>query len=116
MSARTHLVAYDVRAPRRLQRVHKALSEVGFALQYSVFAVDLEDWERSNLIAGLRGLIDEKQDDVRFYLVPSPPRGAWYGPLPGNSAVAVSGAPAATLAERLARRQAVIDPPGPTEV
>src|SRR5436853_64939 len=104
-SARTYLVAYDIRAPRRLQRVHKALSKVGYALQYSVFAVDLADWERLRLVARLRRLIDEKEDDVRFYLVPTEPRGGWHGPLPGSSAVAVSGAPAATLARRLARRE-----------
>lgn len=101
-SARTHIVAYDVRAPARLQRVHRAMSKVGYAMQYSVFAADLWDPQRGRLSARLRRLIDESQDDVRFYLVPIEPRGAWHGPLPGSSAVAVSGAPAATLAERLA--------------
>jgi CRISPR-associated protein Cas2 len=104
-AAHTYLVAYDIRAPRRLQRVHKALSKVGYSLQYSVFSVDLEDWERPKLVARLRRLIDEKEDDVRFYLVPTEPRGAWHGPLPGSIACAVSGAPAAALAERLARQQ-----------
>jgi CRISPR-associated protein Cas2 len=104
-ATRTYLVAYDIRAPRRLQRVHKALSKVGYSLQYSVFSVDLEEWERPTLVAKLRRLIDEREDDVRFYLVPSEPRGAWHGPLPGSIAFAVSGAPAATLAERLARQQ-----------
>jgi CRISPR-associated protein Cas2 len=98
---RTYLVAYDVRAPRRLARVHRALSQAGYWLQYSVFAVDLTDRERQRLVARLRRLVHE-EDDVRFYLVPEEPRGAWRGPR--GEAVAVAGAPAAILAERLARQ------------
>jgi CRISPR-associated endonuclease Cas2 len=99
---RTYLVAYDIRAPRRLARVHRALSEAGYWLQYSVFAVDLTDRERVQLMARLRRLINEADDDVRFYLVPGESRGAWQGPR--GEAVAVSAAPAATLAERLAKQ------------
>lgn len=32
-----YLVCYDVRDPRRLQRVHRHLLAVGIPLQYSVF-------------------------------------------------------------------------------
>lgn len=105
VTARTYLVTYDIRAPSRLQRVHRALSKVGYSLQYSVFAVDLEEWERASLLGRLRRLIDEKEDDVRFYLVPVEPRGAWHGRPPGSVAFAVSGSPAATLSERLARQK-----------
>jgi CRISPR-associated protein Cas2 len=101
---RTYLVAYDIRAPRRLARVHRALSKVGYRLQYSVFAVDLDDRGLEQLAARLRRLISEKEDDVRFYLVPINPRGAWHGPQAGADALAVSGSPAAMLAERLARQ------------
>jgi CRISPR-associated protein Cas2 len=104
MTARTYLVTYDIRAPRRLQRVHRALSKVGYALQYSVFAVDLRDLERARLVGRLRRLIDETEDDVRFYLVPAEPRGAWHGRPPGSIAFAAFGAPAATLCSRLARQ------------
>ncbi len=89
-------------APRRLARVHRALCEAGYWLQYSVFAVDLSDRERLQLVARLRRLVNAEEDDVRVYLVPTEPRGAWRGPM--REAVAVSAAPAATLAERLARQ------------
>jgi CRISPR-associated protein Cas2 len=105
MTARTYLVAYDIRAPRRLARVHRALSEMGHHLQYSVFAVDLVDWERQKLAVRLRRLIDETADDVRFYLVPTEPRGAWQGPVPGSGLFSVSGTPAATLAQGLALQE-----------
>ena len=70
-----------------------------------MFAVDLEEWERTKLVTQLRRLIDEKADDVRFYLVPADPRGAWQGPVPGSALFSMSGAPAATLARRLARQE-----------
>ncbi|MCZ7659386.1 MAG: CRISPR-associated endonuclease Cas1 [Xanthobacteraceae bacterium] len=101
-TTRTHLVAYDVRAPRRLARVHRALSGVGHHLQYSVFAVDLDEPGRERLVARLARLVDVNQDDVRVYLVPGEPRGAWHGPLPGAGTFMAAGAPAATLAARLA--------------
>lgn len=111
--ARTHLIAYDIRAPRRLCRVHRALSKVGYSLQYSVFAADLDERGRQQLVRRLRRLIDEKEDDVRFYLVPSEPRGAWHGPLPGDALFSVSGAPAARFAERLRAQRDERLPEGP---
>jgi CRISPR-associated protein Cas2 len=107
VTARTYLIAYDIRSPRRLVRVHKALSRVGYHMQYSVFAADLAEWERIKLVARLRRLISEREDDVRLYLVPTEPRGAWRGPLPASALFSVSGAPAATLARRLARQQSL---------
>jgi hypothetical protein len=81
------------------------LSAPPVTTQYSVFAVDLEEWDRTKLVTQLRRLIDEKADDVRFYLVPAEARGAWQGPVPASALFSVSGAPAATLARRLARQE-----------
>jgi len=111
--ARTYLVAYDIHAPRRLRRVHHALSKVGYAQQYSVFAADLADWERVRLASQLQRLIDKGVDDVRFYLVPDDPRGAWHGPLPFGRVVC--GAPAASLAERLSGQHWADFDTGPSE-
>lgn len=36
-----YLVAYDIRDPRRLRRVHKIAKTYGYPLQYSVFVCDL---------------------------------------------------------------------------
>lgn len=79
----------------------KALTKIGYRLQYSVFAADLTDEAKRDLIEKLKGLLNESDDDLRFYLVPLAPRGAWHGPLPGEGSILVTGAPAATLAERL---------------
>jgi hypothetical protein len=63
--------------------------------------------EVGELIARLQDLIDAKEDDVRFYLVPAEPRGGWQGPLPSSALFSVSASPAATLARRLARQEGV---------
>ncbi|WP_315783305.1 MULTISPECIES: CRISPR-associated endonuclease Cas2 [unclassified Bradyrhizobium] len=98
---RTHLIAYDVRSPRRLARVARALTECGHRQQYSVFAADLTEPARAQLMARLRKLIDPAADDLRIYLIPDAPRGGWFGRLPQDDAAAVLGAAAANLAARL---------------
>jgi CRISPR-associated protein Cas2 len=67
---KTWIIAYDVTGPGRLQRVHKYLVKRAFALQYSVFVADLSDKGLANVKRHLAKLIDEKEDDVRFYAAP----------------------------------------------
>jgi CRISPR-associated protein Cas2 len=64
------IIAYDIAEPGRLRRVHKYLAKRAFALQYSVFAADLNARELAAIKRGLLKLIDEKRDDVRFYAAP----------------------------------------------
>lgn len=66
----TFLVAYDVREPRRLVRLHRFLKKRARALQYSVFVASLTTAERRRLLAGIRRIIDPGADDVRLYPVP----------------------------------------------
>jgi len=51
-----YLVAYDIRHPRRLRRVHRVAKDHGEPLQYSVFVCDLTATE---LIALKRALLEE---------------------------------------------------------
>ena len=104
MNARAvYLIAYDVANPRRLARIHRHLTKVAHALQYSIFAADLDPGERDLLAARLRKLADPGEDDIRIYRVPGQPSGAWAGPLPGLGDVWSAGSPAAALAQTLAR-------------
>jgi hypothetical protein len=50
-------------------------------------------------------LINEKKDEVRFYLVPVEPRGSLARTATRKVAFSVSGAAAATPSERLARQK-----------
>ena len=64
MVRRRYLVAYDVRDPVRLRRVHKVVKGFGFSMQYSVFVCDLNSRERVDLLAALLGVADPRVDSV----------------------------------------------------
>lgn len=65
------LVAYDIRDPRRLKRVHRALRREGLSVQYSLFCVDANDLELLKLLVRLEELLDLSLDDLRAYHVPA---------------------------------------------
>ncbi len=95
MAERTrYLLAYDVRDPRRLRRVHQVAKAFGQALQYSVFVCDLS---RTELVRLKTQLLDEMnlgEDSVGIFDL-GPPRGRGltcveflgvHQPLPSNEA------------------------------
>lgn len=62
MADRTrYLLAYDIRQPRRLRRVHLVAKDYGEPLQYSLFVCDLTRSELARLRADL---VDEMKLDV----------------------------------------------------
>lgn len=75
MAERTrYLVAYDIRHPRRLRRVHKVAKAFGDPLQYSVFVCDLTAVELVSLRAALVEEMQLLQDSVGIFDL-GPPRG-----------------------------------------
>lgn len=69
-----YLIAYDVRCPRRMQRLHRRLKKSALAVQESVFLAELGRAARRRLVAELREVIDEREDDLRLYPAPHPAR------------------------------------------
>lgn len=69
---RRWLIAYDIRDPRRLNRVHRLLAKAAIPVQYSVFAAAGSRRAMQDLAARLEQEIDARVDDVRFYPVPQP--------------------------------------------
>lgn len=66
------LVTYDVGltqpgGARRLRRVAKACQDYGQRVQFSVFEVQVDPGQWAMLKARLEGLIDPKQDSLRYY-------------------------------------------------
>ena len=104
---KTWLIAYDIRQPARLRRVHKYLSRLGHALQYSLFVADLNDNELAQAKMELEKRADAKVDDIRMYCLSGNVRGNWIGPLPGSGDVAIYGSPAANLAKNLVQNPLV---------
>ncbi len=64
MQARLYLVLYDITAPRRLRRVHKALKRRGAWTQLSCFLCRLGAQAKNELEAELRSLIDAAEDKL----------------------------------------------------
>lgn len=61
---RTYLVAYDIREPKRLRRVHRLMKAYGEPWQYSVFFCVLKEIDRVRLENDLRELINQREDQV----------------------------------------------------
>ena len=64
---KTYLICYDIANPRRLQRVHRALSRVALAVQYSVFVAPFTEGELGRVWDRLACEINPKEDDIRAY-------------------------------------------------
>ncbi len=64
MSRRRYIVAYDIRDPKRLRKVHSTMKAFGYALQYSVFICDLDRSEKLRLREALDKVIHHTADSV----------------------------------------------------
>lgn len=75
MAARTrYLLAYDIREPRRLRRIHSIAKDFGEPLQYSVFACDLTPMELFDLKAALLQQMNVAEDSVAIFDLGTPAR------------------------------------------
>jgi len=63
-------IAYDIRDPKRLVRVHRYLKRQAIALQYSAFCLEAEESRVLRTLEALGDLIDKGRDDVRAYRLP----------------------------------------------
>lgn len=65
MAARNrYLLAYDIRDPRRLRRVHQTAKDFGQAIQYSLFLCDLTSVELARLRRRLRSEMHQGIDSA----------------------------------------------------
>ena len=61
------IVCYDIVNNKRRRKVVKIMESYGQRAQYSVFECDISDREQMTLEGRLSQVIDEDEDDVRFY-------------------------------------------------
>jgi CRISPR-associated protein Cas2 len=66
------VLAYDVREPKRLKRLHYYLKKRGLPLQRSVFLLHKKPSELNRILQGVRQRTHKNEDDVRLYPVVSP--------------------------------------------
>lgn len=62
MTRHLYLVAYDIRQPKRLRRVHQVLKEFACGGQKSAFECYLTDAERSELISRVELCMETHED------------------------------------------------------
>jgi CRISPR-associated protein Cas2 len=62
----THVVAYDIRDPKRLRRVAKTCLDFGCRRQLSVFLCRITATDLVRLKARLEDIIEPKEDQVLF--------------------------------------------------
>ncbi|MGH2763642.1 MAG: CRISPR-associated endonuclease Cas2 [Thermoleophilaceae bacterium] len=75
MAERTrYLLAYDIRKPKRLRRVHQVAMTFGQPLQYSVFVCDLTKVELISLRGALLEEMKTDEDSVSIFDL-GPPTG-----------------------------------------
>lgn len=81
------LIAYDIADPRRWRRVHAAVTDEGFRLQYSLYWLPGDTRRARALAATLDRSIDPRSDDVRFYAFPDTAWCRLWGPKPWGEGV-----------------------------
>ena len=67
-----YLIAYDVREPKRLRKVHYYLRKQALAVQKSVFIIHTDLATLAQVQDHLRALVEERDDDLRLYAISSP--------------------------------------------
>jgi CRISPR-associated protein Cas2 len=65
-------MAYDIRDPKRLRRVHKIAKGFGWAMQYSVFICDVDAIELLDLKRAVGDVINSAEDAVAFIDIGEP--------------------------------------------
>ncbi len=61
------VICYDITDDKRRRRVDRVLSAFGHRVQYSVFEAELDEKRYLTMVRELRRVIDEGEDNVRFY-------------------------------------------------
>ena len=71
-SRHRYIVAYDIRDPKRLRKVHKTVRSFGWPMQYSVFICDLDQMELIELRLALGAVLHHEVDSVALIDVGDP--------------------------------------------
>ena len=66
------LIAYDIREPKRLRRIHRTLRKQAMAVQQSVFIIETDERHLEALLGDLRAQANNRDDDIRLYAIPNP--------------------------------------------
>jgi CRISPR-associated protein Cas2 len=62
-----YLLAYDIRQPKRLQKLHYFISKHALAMQNSVFLFEAEPSTLNTILKGIAKRSHQLEDDIRLY-------------------------------------------------
>lgn len=65
------LICYDITAPKRLNRIHRRISQWAMPIQYSVFLFSGDSRLLQRHLTNLANMIDTHTDDLRCYPLPA---------------------------------------------
>lgn len=82
-----HLLTYDVRDNKRLQRLHRYLKKHGLAVQNSIFLLHVTAAQLADILYAVRDIVQLRQDSVQLYPVADPAH-IWAG---GQQSMAAAG-------------------------
>lgn len=71
INAEYFVIGYDIADPRRLQRIHRAMSKFAAPLEYSVFLLVGSATDKDRCLSTIADLMELDEDDVRCYPLPS---------------------------------------------
>lgn len=67
-----YIIAYDIRDPKRLRKLHYHLRKQAIPMQYSVFLIKANGKVLKNLLKTIRSIAKDDEDDIRLYPIFNP--------------------------------------------
>lgn len=67
----TFIIGYDIRSPKRLQRVHRMMLNFAVPIEESVFLLEGTTSDLENCVRRMQGIIHLDHDDFRCYRLPT---------------------------------------------
>lgn len=65
-----YLIGYDIADPKRLQRIHRRMTNYATPIQYSVFILNGSEKLLKQCLAEVMLIFHKKEDDLRVYPLP----------------------------------------------
>lgn len=67
-----YVLAYDIREPKRLKKLHYYLKKQALPLQRSIFIVHCDTHQLADILQQVRERAHLREDDIRLYPINSP--------------------------------------------
>ena len=65
-----YLIGYDIADPKRLQRIHRRMTNYATPIQYSIFLLEGSEKLLTQCLTEVMQIFHKKEDDLRIYPLP----------------------------------------------